>query len=92
MIRALRKNWSLYLIEGWALGMFMISAALFVILIEHPELPVRNAIENGFVRRLLIGLAMGVTAVLLIYSGWGKKSGGTYESCCYADILAIGSN
>lgn len=72
---ALQKNWRIYLIEAWALGMFMVSACLFVIIIEHPDLPVRNMIESALVRRLIMGLAMGVTAVLLIYSGWGKRSG-----------------
>lgn len=55
--------------------MFMVSAAVFVILIEHPALPIRNTIESPLYRRLLIGFAMGVTAVLLIYSAWGKRSG-----------------
>lgn len=75
MLEALKKNWQLYLIEAWALGMFMLSAALFVILIEHPNLPVRGLIENPFHRRLLTGLAMGITAIVLIYSNWGKRSG-----------------
>jgi aquaporin Z len=72
---ALQKNWRIYLIEAWALGMFMVSACLFVIIIEHPDLPVRNMIESALVRRLIMGLAIGITAVLLIYSGWGKRSG-----------------
>ncbi len=75
MLSALKKNWSLYLIEAWGLGMFMMSAALFVILIEHPSFPIRGAIASDFVRRLLIGIAMGLTAIGIIYSNWGKKSG-----------------
>ncbi|MDF1559599.1 MAG: aquaporin [Bacteroidales bacterium] len=75
LLKALRSNWRIYLIEAWALGMFMVSASLFVIIIEHPDLPVRNLIESAVLRRVLIGLAMGVTAVLLIYSKWGKLSG-----------------
>lgn len=75
MKEALQKNWSIYLIEAWALGMFMVSACGFVILIDHPDLPVRAAIPDNFVRRALVGLAMGLTAVALIYSPWGKKSG-----------------
>ena len=75
MLKALQKNWQVYLIEAWALGMFMVSAAVFVILIEHPAFPVRESIPSPLIRRFLVGLAMGVTAVLLIYSSWGKKSG-----------------
>lgn len=75
LIAALRENLKIYLIEAWALGMFMVSASAFVILIEHPDLPVRAAIASPLVRRFLIGLAMGGTVLLLIYSKWGKLSG-----------------
>jgi aquaporin Z len=75
MINLLKTNYKIYLIETWALGMFMISAAIFTILIEHPNLPIRGAIPSSFLRRILIGSAMGLTAILLIYSKWGKRSG-----------------
>lgn len=75
MWTALQKNWKIYLIEAWALGMFMISAAFFTILMEHPNLPIRPAIESPLLRRFLIGVAMGLTAIALIYSKWGKRSG-----------------
>ncbi|GET24386.1 MIP/aquaporin family protein [Prolixibacter sp. NT017] len=75
LLITLQKNWRTYLIEAWALGMFMVSASLFVILVEHPALPYRNLVESAVLRRLMIGLAMGVTAILLIYSKWGKRSG-----------------
>ncbi|MEP6647059.1 MAG: aquaporin [Saprospiraceae bacterium] len=75
MTAALRNFWRVYLIEAWALGMFMISACFFVILFEHPLSPLHRAIDSAFVRRVFIGLAMGITAVGLINSGWGKKSG-----------------
>lgn len=74
-IASFQKNWRIYLIEAWALGMFMVSASLFVILIEHPTMPINKYIESAILRRLLIGIAMGITAVLLIYSKWGKLSG-----------------
>ncbi len=35
----------------------------------------KTAISSALERRFFIGLAMGGTAVFLIYSGWGKKSG-----------------
>jgi aquaporin Z len=75
MITALKKNWSIYLIEAWALGMFMISACFFTIVLEHPGSPVHQMIPSAFERRFWMGLAMGLTAVLLIYSPWGKRSG-----------------
>ena len=71
----LRKNWALYLIEAWALGTFMIAASLVVIVVEHPALPVREVIPSPLLRRAIIGISMGLTAICLIYSGWGKRSG-----------------
>jgi len=73
--RALAQHWREYLIEAWGLGTFMISACLFVALLEYPSSPLRQAIEDPFLRRFLVGLAMGLTAIGLIYSAWGKRSG-----------------
>ena len=72
---ALKRHWPEYLMEAAGLGFFMVSAAVCTTLIEHPAFPVRSAIESDLLRRLLIGLAMGLTAVALIYSPWGKRSG-----------------
>jgi aquaporin Z len=64
-----------YLIEAALLGIFMISACSFGIALEHPDSQLRHAINSGFARRALMGTAMGLTAVVLIYSPWGKRSG-----------------
>jgi aquaporin Z len=64
-----------YLMEAVGLGVFMVSACLFTALLEHPASPVRQSIANGDARRVLIGLAMGLTAIAIIYSPWGKRSG-----------------
>ncbi|HSZ71430.1 MAG TPA: aquaporin [Cytophagaceae bacterium] len=74
-ILTIKENYKLYLIEAFCLGMFMVSAAVFTILFQHPQLPFVQLIPSDFIRRLFIGLAMGATAVALIYSPWGKKSG-----------------
>ena len=72
---AWRRHWPEYLIEASSLALFMISACLVVALLEHPASPVRQAIGNAGLRRMLIGLAMGATAIAIIYSPWGKRSG-----------------
>jgi aquaporin Z len=74
-MRRLFAHWPEYLIEAWALGMFMVSAGTFTVLVEHPDFGVPQLIESADLRRALIGLAMGVTAVALIYSPWGRRSG-----------------
>ena len=73
--RAFTQHWPEYMIEGLCLGMFMISACSFAALLEHPASPVRMRVTNAEVRRFLGGVAMGLTAVLLIYSPLGRRSG-----------------
>jgi aquaporin Z len=72
---ALARHWPEYLIEGWALGLFMISAATVTLLVELPQSPLRQTVSDPLARRALIGFAMGLTAIALIYSGWGRRSG-----------------
>jgi len=68
-------HWREYAMEAVLLGLFMVSACGFTVLLEYPASPAHRAIADPFLRRLVIGLAMGVTAVALIYSPWGKQSG-----------------
>ena len=70
-----RLHWPEYLVEALGLGLFMVSACAFATLLEHPSSPVHQAIASPVMRRVLMGLAMGLTAVGLIYSPWGKRSG-----------------
>jgi aquaporin Z len=69
------RNWPEYLIEAAALGTFMVSAAVFAGVLYHPYSPIAGVISNEFLRRGLMGLAMGTTAVAIIYSPWGQRSG-----------------
>jgi aquaporin Z len=87
---ALRQHWPEYLIEGWALGMFMVSAAIFTALLEYPGSPVHQLIPNGAIRRGFIGLAMGLTAVALIYSPWGRQSGAHMNPATTLTFLWLG--
>lgn len=61
--------------EAFGLGLFMLSACSFGTLLGHPYSPVRQAIPDATLRRILMGAAMGLTAILNIYSPWGKRSG-----------------
>ena len=75
MFNTFRKNWIEYLIEAWGLGTFMVSAGGFGTLLFYPQSPVYLAIPNASIRLILMGLAMGLTAMGIIYSPWGKRSG-----------------
>ena len=74
-ISAGTKHWPEYLIEGTCLGLFMVSACSFTVLLQHPGSAIRQMLPSAFVRRLLTGVAMGLTAIALVYSPWGKQSG-----------------
>jgi hypothetical protein len=75
MIEALRRHWPEYLMEAGELAIFLISAGAFTILIEYPGSPLRQALVDPLLRRLIIGLLMGATASAVIFSPWGKRSG-----------------
>jgi len=72
---AVRANLRVYALDGALLGLFMVSACLSVALIEHPASTIRRLVDSELARRALIGTAMGLTAVALIYSPWGRRSG-----------------
>lgn len=75
MIEALRKHWPEYLIEAACLGTFMVSACTFASLLGYPQSPVHMWVMGGMIQRVVMGLAMAVTAVGIIYSPWGRRSG-----------------
>lgn len=79
-----------YLIEGWALGMFMISAGVMTWLIDAPGSLVHGVIADADVRRALIGVAMGLTGMALIYSPWGKRSGAHMNPAVTLTFLRLG--
>jgi len=86
----LKRHWPEYLIEAWALGLFMVSATGFTILLEHPASPARQAIPSDLARRVLMGLAMGATAVAIIYSPWGRRSGAHMNPSVTLAFLRLG--
>ncbi len=90
MLSHLQRHWPEYLIEAGGLGLFMVSAGLFGTLLEFPGSPVQQAIASPFVRRMLMGLAMGLTAVVLIYSPWGKQSGAHFNPTVTMTFVRLG--
>jgi len=79
MLNALKHHWPEYLMEAAELGLFMISACGFGVLLEHPSSPIHQAISDSFLRRVLMGLAMGLTAIGIVYSPLGKRSGAHFN-------------
>ena len=79
MTYALKNHWPEYLMEALELGLFMFSACAFTVLLYHPSSPVSRAIHLDVLRRLLMGLAMGSTAIAIIFSPLGKRSGAHFN-------------
>ena len=76
MLDALKRHYPEYLMEAALLGAFMVAACAFSVLLFHPASVVARSWPDPAARRVLMGLAMGATAVGLLYSPWGKQSGG----------------
>jgi aquaporin Z len=76
--------------EALGLGLFMISAGGFGTLLEYPGSPVHQAIANPFARRALMGIAMGLTAIGLVYSPWGRRSGAHINPAFTATLFRLG--
>jgi aquaporin Z len=88
--RALREHWPEYLMEAWGLGAFMVSAGVFATLLEYPGSLLRQALPDPDLRRALMGLAMGLTAVAIIYSPWNKRSGAHINPAVTLGFLRLG--
>jgi aquaporin Z len=76
--------------EGLALGLFMLSAGACGVLLEAPGSWARETIESPALRRVLAGLAMGATAIGLIYSPFGRRSGAHMNPAVTLTFLALG--
>jgi aquaporin Z len=85
-----RRHLPEYLIEAWGIGTFMVSALAFTTLLEHPASPARQSLPDPFVRRALMGLAMGVTGIGLVYSPWGRQSGAHFNPGLTLTFLRLG--
>jgi len=90
VIAALRRHWPEYLMEAAGLGLFMVSAGLVTTLLEFPGSPLHAALPDPALRRALIGLGMGLTAVGLIYSPWGRQSGAHLNPAVTLTFLRLG--
>jgi aquaporin Z len=90
MSAALRGHWPEYLIEAAGLGLFMLVACVFGTLLGHPGSPVVLAVPDPLARRALMGLAMGLTAMGLIYSPWGRRSGAHFNPATTLTFWRLG--
>ncbi len=90
MSRAFRDHLPEGLAEALGLGLFMVSACLFAVLLEGSGSALKASLPAPFVRRALMGLAMGGTAVGLICSPWGQRSGAHLNPAVTLAFLRLG--
>lgn len=86
----LQRSVCLCVIDGLLLGLFMVSVGVFGTLLYSPASPVYGMIEGDFTRGALMGLAMGVTAIVLIYSPWGGLTGAHMNPAVTLAFLRLG--
>src|ERR1700689_219349 len=88
--RAFAFHWPLYVFEGAELAVFRISAWLFSVILLEPSFKVQNELPDPALRRLLMGASMGATAVLIIHSSMGKRSGAHFNPAITLTYLRLG--
>lgn len=88
MRNAVKYHWPEYLIEAWCLGTFMMSACFFSASLFYPASPF--ATMPFAIRNLLMGVAMGATAIGIICSPWGKRSGAHFNPAVTLTFLRLG--
>lgn len=76
--------------EAVELGLFMLSACAFTVLLYHPASPLANSFPNDILRRASMGIAMGSTAIAIIFSPLGKRSGAHFNPAVTLTYFRLG--
>lgn len=83
------RDWKLYCFEGAELAIFMVSACVFTVILFHSGYPALKLIPSPVTRRLLMGIAMGITAIGIIHSPMGKRSGAHFNPAITLTYLRL---
>src|SRR3984957_4100393 len=87
---AFKRNWPLYICEATELALFMLSACAFTIFLFDPSWPASHWFPSAIIRRVLMAVAMGITAVLIIQSPMGKRSGAHFNPAITLTYFRLG--
>ena len=89
--RSIAQDWRLYFYEGAELAIFMVSACVCTVILFHPGYSaLRVSFQVPILRRSFMGLGMGLTAVLIIHSPMGKRSGAHFNPAITLTYLRLG--
>ena len=84
------RNLPLYVFEGTELAIFMISACVCTTLLFHSSHPALRVIPNAALRRSLMGVGMGITAVFIIRCPMGQRSGAHFNPAITLAYFRLG--
>lgn len=84
-----RERWREYVSEAIGLGLFMCSASAFAVLLFGAGSATTALLPSSDVRRDLMGLAMGATAIALIRSPLGTRSGAHFNPAVTLAFLRL---
>ena len=76
--------------EVGEMGCYLFVACVLATLLQHPASIVRQSVSSDIARRALMGLAMGATAVVIVMSPWGKRSGGHFNPAITLTFYRLG--
>jgi len=76
--------------EAAELAMFMLSACVFTVLLYHPASPLFDKFYSEVLRRAAMGIAMGSTAIAIIFSPLGKRSGAHFNPAVTLTFFRLG--
>ena len=76
--------------EAAGLGIFMMFSCIFATFLDHPNSPVQGIIPDSTHRRIVRGIAIGLTAISIIYSPLGKRSGAHFNPAVTLTYLRLG--
>ena len=85
-----RKNHIHYLQEALGLAVFMISACFFSAALEGKQGALHIAIPNGNLRIMIMGMLMGLTALIIFYSPLTAPSGSHINPAVTLVFLRLG--
>jgi aquaporin Z len=88
--KALRQHWPEYVMEAGELCAFMIAACLITVALWYPGSPLARLVTEPFLRRVLAGVATGLTAIAIIKSPWGRQSGAHFNPSITLTFFRLG--
>ncbi len=89
-VASVRFHWPEYLMEAAELASYMFAICAVTTVFQHPASPIRQFIGAGILRRILTGLVMGLTAIAIVMSPWGRQSGAHFNPAVTFTFYRLG--